>query len=263
LKRLNNGGQADNEAAPEKNVEVSGVDAPLPESRLTISKLVAMLAVPITIAGAAIHVCGYSAQVGYLRVFNIDPDGFPRSTDWLMFNGYYSAFERVAWLAGAMKSWIAVFVVLYVTLLVTIFRWKPAKRTPPEWIRRLDTSKNIWFLFANFLGSAIGLGVVWISVMIAALLLAMPGIAGESAGKRMARDRIAEYVEGCSASNPCSEIFGHPSGPSRGFVVATSAEHVAIFVPESMAVEIIERAGTRIVSSVSTRWIEVDPNERE
>lgn len=263
MKRLNNASQADNEAAHEENVKVSGVDVLSPESRLSISKLAAMLAVPITIAGAAIHVCGYSAQVGYLRVFNVDPDGFPRSTDWLMFNGYYSAFERVAWLAGAMKAWIAVFVVLYVTLLVTIFRWKPAKRTPPEWIRKLNTSKNTRFLLVNFIGSAVGLGVVWISVMIAALLLAIPGIAGESAGNKMARDRIAEYVEGCSASNPCSEIFGYPSVALRGFVVATSAEHVAVFVPESMAVEIIERAGTRIVSSVSTRWIEDDPDERE
>lgn len=228
----------------------------LPMVLSVLPRLAAIGAIGISVAGISLHLCGYVAQSSYLRSFGLDPDGFPRSADWLTFNGYYTAMDRASWVLSNMSWWLFLGVVFYLALLILTVRWEPSKRYPPRWLRRLNPHPMLKLGASSISYAFFGVSSVYIALVLAVLILIVPGLAGETAGRKKADEDLRLYLAGCDERRPCSEVWRGEFKLVEGFVLATSATHIAMFDPALGASKIVERTGTSLVARLDPRRIE-------
>lgn len=200
----------------------------------TVAKVAA---VATAVGGVTLHLMGYVADQTYLSRMGVNPDMFPRGTDWLVFNGYFAYFDRLVYMlnAGLLRYWYAVaFVVLVPPTYFTLERLAPKlSREQPKALR--------WFLarcprLCSYIGSLLKAGLVALTVfyfvMAASLVMLIPAAGGQAAGKDLAANSLKRFETGCDTSKACSDITADGVRIGRGYIVAASEGRVAYFDPE-------------------------------
>ncbi len=236
-------------------------DAPpsMAGARLTwfsvLSKLFVAGAALASVGAVSLHLSGYVAQRSFLSAFNVDPDGFPRTADWMLVNGYYSVIDSGVLLFKSLISWPSLIVFGYLLLFIVIYRWDLKTRDVPEWANRLRNSKAFQLWGLSFLYSGLSFAVVSLMLPVAMIIVLLPALAGETYGEKRARELMLEYREGCSAKNPCSEIWTDGGRVASGYVIATSGARLAFYDVEVKMVRLIEAKELELRSPLNPKLV--------
>jgi hypothetical protein len=179
-----------------------------------------------------LHLIGVMLHSSYLAAWGVDTALFPKSTDFVLINGYYGVFERALWAIGLIGSNVlaylgVVFLAgLYVHVLLMPLNGRGDKlmerlRDKPEWVRGLVRTSLLTALASALVPAAL-LGLI--------LLLLLPAASGESAGRNIASREAVDFAKGCATSKrQCVELRREGATVIRGHLIDTSLTHIAIF----------------------------------
>jgi hypothetical protein len=202
----------------------------------------------VAMGGLALHLMGHTAHSTYLRQMNIGSEAFPKSTDWLVINGFYTLADRFLALLNALtKYWLVTVGVIVATSLYVYF-YKlisklPSKKSQPQvsrlprWLSELVDSTALVTLSYGFGGMAI---------LIIMFVLLVPAALGETAGKNLAARDMAEFGKFCVPEGNCLEVIRDGKIFVAGYLVATSPSHVAVYDPSLGKVRVIELDGVEL-----------------
>lgn len=222
-----------------------------PEHLETLQKIGGILLAIVAIFGAALPIAGFSFSLGYLSVFGMDADVFPRSIGDLW---QYSYLMSLKWLAPIIKAFGGITVLIILMLLAIISLCfilailRKAGKLPlsEEKYKALfgkvdlifETIQIFYDEFRGFLHATLAGTTILLFFM---LLLADPF----RQGKEIAQKILYYYNEsGCASENWSSCVeYSNPNNPLArsysGLLVSASSTHVAIF--DSKKISIIPR----------------------
>lgn len=218
-----------------------------------LAKLAKAIAILASAGAVALHLIGYVAQQSYLRAFNVDPDGFPRTMDWMLIFGYYSVLDVGVFVFNNSNRAKMAMIFVFLFIFTVIFRWTPKRKKRPAWVVRLSRIKGVKFLIFNVLMPAISILAVYPVFIISLLIAIVPAAMGESVGNRAARANIVLYGDGCTMDNPCSQIWMSGGLVAKGFVIATSADRVAFYDVDMGMVRQLERSSLELRTAIDPK----------
>jgi hypothetical protein len=185
------------------------------------------------IAGVILHMVGAIAHTTYLHHWSVEADLFPKSTDWLLINGYYGLFER--WLAAVrgVASEVLMFLLysagfgVYLAFAFALISRPVRAETMVEWLPRLSPTVRVFIWRA--VGTLMFLMMLPFVFFLSGAFLAIPGALGEAAGQAIAKRDSAEFDKGCLASKPrCVELRRAGKVVGTGYVLDSSPSYIAI-----------------------------------
>lgn len=206
-----------------------------------------MLATLTFFAGVAtvlLHLMGVVIHRTYLAAWGISSNQFPKSTDWLLTNGYYGIWNGVVLLFSTMIEnpiptvCIVAFIVFYIWLFLT--SWDPISYASKRMtkLQKLPQSLRQLLLWSSVVAMSTAF-LVWATAVLA-ILWGVPAHAGKLVGDAIVAQDIRDFSKGCSASKrPCIEILRAGSRLGKGYILDGSVTHLAYFD--------IERHRARIV----------------
>jgi len=191
------------------------------------------LSTAVVAAGTVtLHLIGDVRHRFYLKYWGIDASLFPKTTDWILINGYYGVVDRfIAILVAILGNlhWLAAAAAIFgFYIFVLLTPMGAASGEPPAWLlrlpawlRRLIRQMVLTILFAS--------GIPCALILLTAFM-AVPAALGEIGGKAAAEKEAAEYRKGCKLSKfPCVELKRGGDVIATGFVLDSSSSHIAIF----------------------------------
>ncbi len=213
---------------------MTNTDIDSPSGRRVWPKLLAASTVTVGMSTVLLHFLGMVVHRAYLAAWSVNSTQFPKSTDWLLLNGYYGIWNGLAMLFLALLAnfhWIALGVItllIYVRLLTS--PWDPfayfgAKisklKRLPQWVRRLGLWISMGVLIAAFLIPI---------TLVLFLLIGIPAQTGKLIGEEIFASQLKEVSKGCEqAKVKCIQIFKNDAPIGTGFVLDTSTTHLAYY----------------------------------
>ncbi|QTK46645.1 hypothetical protein [Xanthomonas euvesicatoria] len=188
--------------------------------------LVGGLAALATMVGFVLHGCGHVADTTNLRQWGINDGLFERNADWKVVNGYYAVvFQGL----GVLKAipWHAA-LAAFLMLALGFFMMRIPSRKPPEWISSLQRLP----LWLRMVGTALGQSffTVYLAGMLfifGLLLVSIPGLVGEKAGKEQAAEERAKIE--AMPEDQWQELWRQDQRVARGKIVTSSPTRYAIY----------------------------------
>jgi hypothetical protein len=157
---------------------------------------------------------------------------FPKTTDWILINGYYSVVDRsFAILIAMLSNWRWLVPAAFILGMYVFMLMLPsggASDKSPAWLLRQPERLR------RFIGQVV-LTVVAVSLVPCALYLltafmVVPAALGEAAGRSAAENESLQYRKGCQFSMiSCVELKREGEIIATGFVLDSSPSHIAIF----------------------------------
>lgn len=197
----------------------------------------ALIAGSTLMAGVAtvlLHLLGVMIHRTYLSEWSISSNQFPKSTDWLLVNGYLGVGNGVAMLFLTMMenllatAAIVLSVVLYIWLL--IIPWNPFSTASkklselqrvPKWIQR--------GVAAAIVAAIAFIALIWFTVVLM-LLLGLPAQTGKIIGEDTYKRHLMDFSKGCKESKmPCVQVLQSGEVIGTGYVLDGSPTHLAYF----------------------------------
>lgn len=216
-----------------------------------ILKIVASLGIS---GGVALQFLGHISHETYLRKLGIDSSLFSKSVYWTEVNGYYTLFDRLSAVTLAFtENWkslifLAAFIAIYMCSLLLISRSTKIKNLRDK-INRKD-QVGVAFFFPILL-TVFVITFMPIALIIFTLVIAAPGLIGESGGRIVAEQDFIAFQKGClepATGYFCIEVRNANVLISKGFLIDSSSTHIAIYDVGQDSVRTIERKGTEIIS---------------
>lgn len=203
------------------------------------------------IGTVTLHIIGNTRHQQYLKYWGIDSDIFPKTTEWILINGYYGIFDRFIAILSAIFSnihWLAAATLIggiYIFILLTPIGSAP-RETPawllhrPEWFRRFIKQMFLTALFMSFAPLAL---------FFLTAFLAVPAAFGETAGTAAAVSASIEHKKGCQVSKiSCVELKRNGDFLATGFLLDSSPTHIAIFDAQLQRGRVIPMENIEIIS---------------
>jgi len=168
----------------------------------------------------------------YLKYWGIDAGLFPKTTDWILINGYYGIVDRfiavLIAILGNLHWLIAAAVILGVYVFVLRWPTSGASGEAPAWMLRQPEWRRRFIL--QMMHTALFVTVLPCALFLLTAFMAIPAAFGETAGKAAAESEASEYRKGCQLSRiSCVELKRDGNTIATGFVLDSSQSHIAIF----------------------------------
>lgn len=219
------------------------------------SNLAKIGAITTAVGGVSLHLMGQVAHRVYLYQMGVNAGHFPKTTDWFVINGYYSLAELFLALAKVFSTHIWQIVLAILVLSIYMYGieklggWLQAKDPRPKLAGFPVWASN---LIRNLLASTFVLVGIPVAIMFVMMILLLPAVVGETAGKDVAAKELARFVLGCDsegsdASVRCSQIVIDGKVLVTGYIIDASQSHVAIFDPATRRTTVVETAGKAII----------------
>jgi len=239
---------------------MSTSEAPQKSSpKLNWTGLTKIGAISAAVGGLSLHLMGHVTHRFYLHQMGADAGLFPKTTDWLVINGYYALGGRLLSLLEAFFAhawWIVLAAAVlgcYLYGMEALGRWLKTKAPItglswlPSWAS--DLLRNL------FLSSFVVVGIP-VAAMWAMLIFLLPAVMGEVAGKDVAAKEMALFMAGCDNSESnrkvrCSDIVEDGKILATGYVIDASQSHIAIFDPVAKRTTVMAVAGKTIIGRPS------------
>lgn len=197
--------------------------------------LLPLFTILIAVTSVVLHLMGEELHCAYLQHWHLDVGLFPKSTDWLLINGFYGAMVVLA--EGVLMViehafWIPLVVIalgLYIGLLLTplalpaaIVRWRT---TWPRWIERT---------VALLVGAALLLTALLATLFLVFFLALIPSRLARHAGEKLAADHSQDFGRGCEASKiACVLVRKDGRELARGHVLESSTTTLRCSMPST------------------------------
>lgn len=204
----------------------------------TLSVLTALVA----LGGVTLHLIGDVSHRQYLKFWGINSGLFPKSTDWILINGYYSLVSRFIAILGEIFKNLHLLAVAAVVLgLYMGVLFSPiggGRGEIPKWLQR----RSEWFrrLLRTMFITATLVGAFPLAMFLLTAVMVIPAALGEAAGKAAAESELSAFRMGCANSaRPCIEVRREGQVLASGFVLDTSPSFIAIFEEGSQRGQVI------------------------
>lgn len=223
---------------------------------LSWATILSVLTAAITAGGVTLHLIGDVTHRQYLRFWGIESSIFPKSTDWILINGYYSLVDRFIVILGALWGnalWLLLGTValgLYIFVLLSPIGG--TREETPTWMKRwpkwgVRLLRQMW-LTALFV-AAIPCAMIFLTAM-----MVIPAALGETAGKAAAEKQALHYQEGCEKSKrSCVQIKRDGEIIATGFVLESSPLYIAILDEVSQQARVIPLDKVELIFSRADR----------
>lgn len=211
----------------------------------------------VAIGTVLLHMIGDLRHRQYLNYWGIDADMFPKSTDWILINGYYGLFDRFVAIVVAMMGsfyWLVVGVVAFIVIGQAsefLSRLSGSGELPvwlqkqPDWLRRL---------LRQFLLSTAFVTATPCAIFMLTAFLVVPAVLGETAGVVAAERKQEQFIKGCASSEkPCVELKRNDEIIATGFLLDSSLSHIAILDEQSKKARVIPREKIELVFARSIK----------
>lgn len=216
------------------------------------------LAVTSALVGAAavlLHLIGNAVHQSYLDKWGIDPGQFPKSTDWLVIQGYYGIWSALGVaLSSLMRNveWVILAGMLMgLYLLALKGNWTPSG----SWANKLFTlakkapeplQKVLSVVFVGGFVSAAALPLTFALFVFAGL----PAIVGKGIGDDLAQRQSRDFARGCiESTTACVRLLKDEKLVSEGYLIDSSDSHIAVLDMSLKRVRVIERGGLELQST--------------
>ena len=198
-----------------------------------------------------LHLLGLVVHQTYLAAWNISSAPFPKSTDWLLLNGYYGVWSGLAMLFSTLLKnflWIAI----GATLLLLYFRllfssWNPFTFVSeklswlqhcPAWLKRI----GLW-VSAGTLMAALLIPLT----LVLFFLIGMPAQFGNTIGKEIFERHFKDFSKGCEASKgSCIQVLKNGDSIGTGYLLDSSSTHFAYYDTQLKRARVIPMEGLEI-----------------
>lgn len=225
--------------------------APTASLKPNWSSLAKIGAITAAVGGVSLHLIGQVSHRTYLDQMGVSAGHFPKATDWLLINGYYTLAERLMVMINAFltHTWQIVLAILalglYMFGIERLGRWLRNKGPIfnlsglPAWAS--DLLRNIFASTFLFIGAPT-------AIMFLTVILLVPAILGETAGKDIAAKDMRRFAEGCESGGTntaanCVQILMDGKVLASGYIIDASQTHVAVFNPATRRTTVMEAAG--------------------
>src|SRR5690606_1421551 len=188
------------------------------------------------IGAVALHVMGMGAHRAYLSSWGIDSGLFTKSSDWLMYNGYYAFLVEMAGLLSLLTSanWVIakwlLLLCLSLTIVLSLNAWQPTLNKAqldrlPAWLQTALRKLIVRKLGQSILLTIFCFCVFVVGVAATVIVLVIPGYFGEKVGKELGLRHHASLQAGCPAGThklSCVELWRGDDEIAQGFVIDSS-----------------------------------------
>jgi hypothetical protein len=224
----------------------------------TIAKITAAFGV---VGGLALHFIGHVTHEIHLGALGVEPGLFPKPIDWIEIQGFYTIYERFSVIGSLLADhklhllllWISLIgyflIVLQISKIPRSERLKSWGIRIRSWPRVLGIS--IWLACATTF-------VLPITIFFISSTMAMLTIFGETGGIALANRDIATFQKGCDKAllgQKCFDLMKDGKLIARGFLIESSATHIAMFDINAKRARALERAGTEIIADSPTALV--------
>lgn len=228
----------------------------------SFAKLIAALG---SIGGVLLHLIGYISYLSYISAWGLESGPFHKDIDEILFMGYLAIMERsnnALSLIGEQKwaifgIWIAL--TIYAMLIFrqdkteTRVKAKQFFQRLPNWVPDL---------LGSVLGATATLALFPVGLLFVLVVTVLPVSIGDSFGKSLADVDYKKFIAGCehvTQGNRCLEIKKDGKLIAHGFVIDSSASHIALFDVDLQRARTIVREGTELIAD-SRPKLTKDPN---
>lgn len=199
--------------------------------------------------GVLLHLIGITTHQTYFRQWGLDAEMFPKAADVTVVLGYRAMWDAMAkGVIGALvEHWM--WWLLY-GLLIGGAMWGIAAfdKVPGEQLKGWATRHRRWLNVAFALGVGVFSACIFVplTLLTVVLVLALPISVGDQYGKTLVQAQLSDFKRGCD--NPashakCAALLKDDRTMERGFLIAASNAHVALYDPASNRISVHERAG--------------------
>lgn len=218
-----------------------------------ISGLLKYGAVVVTMSGLSLHLMGFVTHANFLSRMGVAPGLFPKTSDWLAINGYYTATDRFSLIfqAIAQHLWPLIFTAAIVSLYV--FALTQLKKRPRilTCLSELFNFRPEWF--ADLFRGTFVTVIIYFAIPVVAsglfLLVLVPGILGETAASDIAAKNIEHFSGGCPSAEECTQLTRDGRPIAMGYVIDASESHIAIFDVALGRVRTLETEGLEMIGA--------------
>lgn len=218
--------------------------------RLPLASLLSLIATVVTLGGVTLHLMGSATHTTYLSHWGLDAGLFPKATDWMLINGYSTAFDRgIAFFklmsANAVGS-LAMFFVASVSWALFQSSVNSGKQPAQLEIPRAG-ARN--FLRNGLVALLMGCSVFLLSLALLTIA-AVPVAMGAATGKAAVEREMRDFAKGCEeAISSCIELKKGSELIGVGFILDSSPTHIAIFDVNLQKARSIPREGVETVAA--------------
>lgn len=232
------------------------VIAPQKSARPGWPVVLSLLTALVTAGTVTLHLIGVIRHRIYLGYWGIDAGLFPKTTDWILINGYFGLFDRSFAILGAVFSnlhWLLVAGIvlgLYVFALLSPVGAGTGKF--PNWLRRQPAWRQR--MIKQVVLTTLVVGIAPLALFLLTAFMVIPAALGEQAGKTVAEASALEYKKGCEKSKyPCVQLSKNGQVIATGFVLDDSPTHIAVFDVQLQRGRTLPRDGLEVTSARAPR----------
>ncbi|VTU42457.1 hypothetical protein RA8P1_00239 (plasmid) [Variovorax sp. RA8] len=224
---------------------------PRRSARLSCAGVLSILTTLVAVGTVTLHVLGVASHRAYLQYWGIDADVFPKSTDWVLINGYHGLMNQSAVaLLGILANfgwWAAAAVGVALYLFILLSPWDAGSGAVFKWLSQRPASVQ---RFAKILAATLLIAAIIPVVLVAwTAVMVMPYVLGEANGKAHATREALEFKKGCEHSKqPCVELKRGGETLGSGFFLDGSASHIAIFDAQLQRARVVPRDAVELIS---------------
>lgn len=235
-----------------------------PPPKRSWSGLLKYGAAAVTIGGLSLHLMGYVAHRTLLAKLGVDPGLFPKSTDWLVINGYYTLADRFLMMLNAFTGHFVLILLVVLASALYVYLMELAGRRFRKSGRTLELNwLPVWA--ADLVRSVFGTMMFFIAVPVAIIfvfmLVLVPAVLGETAAADIAAKQMSRFSQGCEQPSTCAQLVRDGETIATGFVVDASESHIAIYDVALQRVRTLETAGIEVVGSKPSITTDSKPDE--
>lgn len=226
----------------------------MPSLKPNWSSLAKIGAITAAVGGVSLHLMGQAAHRVYLYQMGISAGHFPKTTDWFVINGYYTLAELFLVFVKAFSEHI--WQIVLSILVLSLYMYSVEKLG--GWLRAKDPATRLtglpaWAsdLIRNLFASTFVLVGIPIAIMFVMMILLLPAVVGETAGKDVAAKDLVRFASGCESNESdtsvrCSQIVMGGEVLVTGYVIDASHSHVAIYDPATRRTTVVETTGKTV-----------------
>lgn len=217
----------------------------------TSAKLIAALG---SVGGVLLHLIGYISHLSYMSAWGLESGAFRKDLDEILLMGYLAIMDRsnnALLLIGEQIWTILGFWIALAGYAFLIFRLdKTDKR---EKVKQFFQGSPDWVpdLLKSVLGSTMTLALFPAGLFFVLFVTALPVSISDSFGKSLVDAEYKKFIAGCdhvTRGNRCLEIRKDGKLIAHGFVIDSSASHIALFDVDLQRARTIMREGTELIA---------------
>lgn len=217
----------------------------------TFAKLVAALG---GIGGVLLHLIGYIGHLSYMSAWGLESGPFRKDLDEILFMGYLAIMDRSSNALSLIGEHIWAILMFWIALTGYAFLvFRLDKTDKHKKVKQLFKGSPDWVpdLLKSFFGSTATCALFPAGLFFVLFITALPVSIGNSFGKSLADIELKKFISGCervTRGSRCVEIRkdGNPIG--HGFVIESSASHIALFDVDLQRARTIVRDGTELIA---------------